>query len=113
MITSCGPRTLIAKTCITCGELLMARFFSKINGIYHNSTCQICNNREYRKRTHQNQSQTLSAAEKHRQPWTDEDLDRLSEMVSEGRTTAQIAMNLKRSAYSVNTMRNKLKRGIV
>jgi hypothetical protein len=104
---------LVAKTCNLCGELKMARCFSKINGMYHNSWCKTCQNHKYKHNTYQHQARTLSAAVRHRQPWTEGDLDRLAQMVSDGLTTAAMAVILKRSVYSVNTMRNKLKRGIV
>lgn len=113
MKTTCGPRTLVAKTCNCCGELKMAKAFSRINGIYRNSWCKKCMNATYKRLVYNHQQKALNGAEKHRQPWTEGDLKRLSEMVSEGLTTAQMAMILRRSVYAVNTMRNKLRRGIV
>lgn len=116
MKTTCGTRILVAKTCNGCGQLRMAKHFSTITQKgrkYRNSQCHFCNNKVGHAQTRAIQNQTLSAAERHRQPWTEGDLNRLAQMVSEGLTTAAMAVILKRSVYSVNTMRNKLRRGIV
>lgn len=113
MITSCGARTLIAKTCNNCGELCMAKSFPKVNGIYHNSWCRTCSNAVYKHLTQKHQQTSLKGAVKHRQPWTEVDFTKMEKMTAEGLPVAQIALALNRSVYAVNTMRNKLKRGLV
>lgn len=112
MIT-CGARTLVAKTCIHCGELLPASRFPKINGMYHNSWCKKCQNDVYSHLTHDHQQRTLRMAVKHRQPWCEEDFQRLDEMTAEGLPVTQIALALNRSVYAVYTVRNKLRKGLI
>lgn len=113
MKTSCGLRTLIAKSCSHCHELKLAKHFPKQGSGYYTSHCNDCKNKLGKPGQYRKQKVTRNAAEKHRQPWREEDLDKLSEMLSEGSSAVEMALSLERSIYSINTMVYKMKRGIV
>lgn len=104
-----GKRTLLAKTCLVCGELKMADQFAILQKYYRDSYCKGCHNAHARPGMHTHQERALKAAVKHRQPWTEGEIQRLERMVSEGLTGPQMALALNRSVYAVYTMKNKLK----
>lgn len=113
MKTSCGPRKLVAKTCKHCGELKDAKHYPRQGSGYYTSHCNACKNKLGKPLTRKQQERSRRAAERHYQPWTQGELDKLAEMVSEGLTGPETARALNRSVYAINTMRNKLKRGLV
>ena len=105
-----GKRTLLAKTCTMCGVFKQAGEFSFIKQVYRDSYCKPCHNKHTTPRVREQQERALAAAEKHREPWCEAEVQTLREMFSEGRTAAQIASVLERSIYAVYTMNNKLKK---
>lgn len=109
----CGPRILVAKTCNFCGELRDAKCFPRIKGVYYNSWCKSCASKTYRRKTQRHQERSKEAAVNHRSTWTETDFRKMEEMTAEGRTAAQIALALNRSVYAINSIRYKMKRGIV
>jgi superfamily II helicase len=108
--TSCGTRTLVAKTCRHCGELKLAKHFSKNTcGTYYNSQCHDCNNAQSKPALKQAHSRALGVAVRHRQPWTEKDINKLHEMAADRIPVREIALALNRSVYAVYTMKTKLK----
>lgn len=106
---SVGHRTLLAKTCLICGVLKGPEQYSLVVNGYYDSFCKECHNAYTTPRMREYQEKALKAAVNHYNAWTDEELKRLSQMTSEGRTGPQIAFALNRTVYSVYTMRSKLK----
>jgi hypothetical protein len=109
MKTTCGTRTLIAKTCRCCGELKLAKHFSRCGG-YYNSQCHECNNAQSKPGLREAHERSKTVAVRHRQPWTGKDFARLSEMAAEGVPVKEIAVALNRSVYATYTMKTKLRR---
>lgn len=111
MRTSCGSRVLVAKTCNCCGELKLARHFSKnTSGMYYNSQCHDCNNAQSKPGLRAAHTRALHVAVRHRQPWTGKDIQRMTDMSSDGVPVKEIALALNRSVYAVYTMKTKMKR---
>ena len=106
-----GTRTVVAKSCVLCGVLKMANQFAVVQKKYRDSYCRTCHNRHGRPVMRGHQETASKAASKHREPWTDSDISRLRELIEDGLTGPQIALALKRTVYSVYTMKNKISRG--
>lgn len=103
-----GPRILLAKTCLRCGLFKQAREYAKVAADYWNSYCHKCKNLMGRPGMRQHQERAQDVAVRHRQPWTDRDIERLLEMSERGLSGPQMALALNRTVYSVYTMKNKL-----
>lgn len=109
MKISIGSRTLLAKTCLICGELKDARNFGRVSKIYYNSYCHKCKNETSAvPTTVRHQQRALEVAVRYGQPWTEAELDKLQEMAANGFTGPQMALALNRSVYAVYTMKNKI-----
>lgn len=103
-----GKRTILAKTCVICGVLKMANQFGRVRKVYLDSYCRACHNAHGRPVIRNHQKNALKGAVRHRQPWSDEEVLRLCEMVSEGRTGPEMALALNRSVYAVYCMKNRV-----
>lgn len=104
-----GPRTLLAKTCLLCGELKMASDFGRVAKIYYNSYCHRCKNLTSSvPTTRRHQQRALEVAVRYGQPWTVQELNKLQEMAAEGLSGPQMALALNRTVYAVYTMKNKI-----
>lgn len=110
-MTAVGKRTLLAKTCLICGELKDASQFAILQKYYRDSYCKCCHNLKARPGMYNHQQEALKVAVKHRQLWTKEEIQRLEQMASEGFSGPQMALALNRSVYAVYTMKNKLNKG--
>lgn len=108
MVIYIGTRTLLAKTCKSCGVLKQAREFAKVASNYYNSYCHRCKNDLGRPAMRVHQTRAQDVAVRHRQPWTDRDIARLLDMSQKGLSGPVMALALNRTVYSVYTMKNKL-----
>jgi hypothetical protein len=102
---------LVAKTCLICRELKLASEFAPMTGGYWDSYCKPCHRDHGRPSLYKRQETTLKGAEKHRAPWSEGDIQLLSEMISDGLTGPQMALVLNRSMYAVYTMSYKIRHG--
>lgn len=105
-----GRRTLLAKSCLECGQLKPASSFATVMKHYFQSYCHECHNVRSRPGMLEHQAGSLERALSHRKPWTEAELRYLAEMVSKGRTGPEMALELNRTVYSVYTMKSKLKK---
>lgn len=117
--TAVGRRTLIAKTCRSCGELLPAERFGKIKG-YYAGTCRACTQRAYYARKprsdlarkfrsdYQNLQRRNIPGEHHREPWTGPELEIAARS---DLSTREVAEMLGRTYLAVKQARYLLKIG--
>lgn len=106
-----GTRTLLAKTCRCCGELKPPEKFGHVKvkrKLYVNSECYSCQSKKTLIATAAHQERVKRVAVRHQQPWTDQDIKKLSEMTERGLSGAVMALALNRTVYSVYTMKNRL-----
>ena len=103
-----GKRTILAKTCPLCGEFKMADQFGVLHKYYRASYCRRCHNVHGRPKIREHQLKALDVAHKHRRPWTEDDIDKMRQMIHEGLSGAQMALQLRRTLYAVYTMKNRL-----
>jgi hypothetical protein len=112
---SAGVRTLLARTCIACGELADGDSFPVISGVgAHRRTCHHCTNAK-KKRDREQRGIGLPPAERpperlqtaKYQRWSSEEDDYLRENVG-GMSYEDIAVALGRSLNSVYTRRGIL-----
>lgn len=109
--TTCGPRTLVAKTCLECGELKMAKAFPSHNkGLYYGSYCYVCHRINHTMPGFRNsQEKALEGATNHYKQWTEAETQQMLDMTSEGHTVAVIALTLNRTVYSIFNRRKAIK----
>lgn len=107
-----GTRPLVAKTCRACGCLKLARSFCFVRKGYRNSYCNDCKNGMAKPTVHNHQERAQKVAVRHRQPWSDQEVEKLMEMAEMGLSGPVMALALNRTLYSVYTMKNKLNKEI-
>lgn len=109
--TSCGRRPLVAKSCSLCFELKTKEHYLLLVTGYFDSSCKKCRYAapSRKGKTKTNQQEALEGAVKHREPWTDREIQRMLAMRSAGFSAKSVALILNRSVYSVYTMTNKVK----
>ncbi len=105
-----GNRTLIARTCCTCGEFKMrSEFHNRSNGAAQ-AVCKACAIKagtEYNWYRNKESEETASRATA---PWTKAEVRKLSQLVERGVPIRQIAYQMGRSIPSIDQARKKLRR---
>lgn len=109
-LLAAGPRTLLAKSCLVCGKLKMADEYQVLEKKYRGSYCKDCRNRYNKPGRHSSQRRALRTADKHWEPWTQEDLDKLKAMMAQGLTGPEMAKKLNRSLYAIYSAKTRFKK---
>jgi len=117
-----GNRTLVARTCETCGLILGRKHYQKKNNSW-SAKCNSCFSKASREKFGSNiqhhsteyvdQSKSLETASRKGQYWTLKELDTVVEAIEAGFTYAEIAILIERSYYSISqaVARFELKNG--
>ena len=112
-VPNVGERPLVAQTCDNCGHLLGAASYKRTHRNTWPRTCATCISRRYRakkgtvvdakasERRSQLQQETVPKASNYNKYWTLKDLDRVVEMLNEGKTHREIAVAFGRTLYSI------------
>jgi hypothetical protein len=99
---TCGTRTLLAKSCITCGELKQASDYRMARGVYYQSECRGCQHISAKRADKKANARSQDYAVKFRDEWTERDLHELSQLTARKLPLAVVAKKLGRSLASIN-----------
>lgn len=105
---TCGPRTLLAKTCVVCSEFLPAQAFDykrKDGYRYKQSICRTCNNLSVNAAKIRHNAESLVVATRHRTEWTEEEVRMVYAMVYRGMSSREISAVLNRSLTAIYNIR--------
>lgn len=108
-----GQRTLLAKTCMRCGELKQASEFKlgrrgTSRKMYYNSECWPCHKARIQKVTKDANNKSLDVATSHYYEWTDSDLTEVAFLSQMGHSAAEIAAKLNRTVSAIYNARQRL-----
>lgn len=106
-----GKRTTLARTCNRCCEFKQASEFyiRKKEGTIE-AYCKACRRNLADGIKHQQQREAASGAVRARDQWTKQEVRIFKEMISEGRTAAQMAYRLDRSLYAIYGAKYRFKK---
>jgi len=111
----CAGRTLVAKTCLGCGQLKMAEHFSKSKRTtqaraYYEAACKSCSSAQSAGITTRINDELLLTAHNHHQIWSGAEIKRLEELDALGWKAKDIAKDIGRSLNSIYRMRTLLRK---
>jgi hypothetical protein len=109
---TCGPRTLLAKTCNKCYQLKSGDQFSTlvVAGIrYYQTACKICELDRGNKRRGSKNTASLEHAKQHRTEWSPSEIQTMLALRKMGFSFELIAKRLGRSISAIRNAHHKHK----
>lgn len=105
-----GTRTTLARTCNRCHEFKQADefYFRKLG--YLESYCKVCRRQLSDEGKQQKQREAVCGAVRAREHWTVQEIRIFKEMLSDGRTAAQMAYRLDRTLYAIYGAKHRFKK---
>lgn len=108
----CGPRMLVAKTCVGCDELKMAAEFLRVTKpntgwAYWTTYCRACNRRRTREIVRRANDASLEKATHHNDIWSSDEIETLWRLDRQGLSHRLIGERLGRTELSVQMMKAK------
>jgi|SRR6478609_6243107 len=102
-----GKRTLLAKSCLTCGHFKQASEYRITNKGYWQSECKNCQHGSAKVADKKAINRSRPRAKKHHDIWTDSELRQLAAMRRIKMPIEIIAKELKRSIPAINNVVHK------
>ena len=98
-----GTRTVLAKSCSTCGDFKQASEFRMSRGKWLQSQCKKCQHTAAKKSNQRTNGTSRDRAYRNNQPWTLAEVRQLEAYLQQGVPLANVAYRLNRTLFGVNS----------